>query len=88
VDIFCGDAKTFAWLVNTLPDQRVATAFKQPVKQLLRFNIESLHVIKFSLPRPVVQGSRLDRDMHGAQWAVLISELEIQHTIERAEADQ
>jgi hypothetical protein len=42
-----------------------------------RFDIESLAVIKFSFIRPAVQGSRFDRDMHGAQLGVLFAELEI-----------
>ena len=32
--------------------------------------------MKFSFPRPVPQGSRGDRDMHGAQWAMLLAEAE------------
>jgi hypothetical protein len=32
---------------------------------------------EFSFPRPVVQGARTDRDMHGAQWAVLLAELDL-----------
>ena len=34
-------------------------------------------VIKFSFIRPVVQGSRFDRDMHGAQLGVLLAEMDI-----------
>ena len=42
-----------------------------------RFELPDLHVLKFSFPRPVRQGSRLDRDMHAAQLAVLLEELDI-----------
>ena len=38
------------------------------------FRLEALNVIKISLPRPVVQGSLQDRDMHGAQWANVLTE--------------
>jgi hypothetical protein len=34
-------------------------------------------VIKFSFPRPIVQGTRFDRDMHGASFANLIADLDI-----------
>jgi hypothetical protein len=55
----------------------VAELFSQPSATLKRFDIEDLNVVKFSFPRPVVQGSRTDRDMHGAQWATLLSEYEL-----------
>ena len=42
-----------------------------------RFEIPGLNVVKFSFPRPEIQGTRQDRDMHGASWAVLIAEMQI-----------
>jgi hypothetical protein len=42
-----------------------------------RYDIADLAVIKFSLIRPNVQGSRFDRDMHGAQLAELFAETKI-----------
>ena len=42
-----------------------------------RFDIPDLNVIKISLPRPVVQGHIHDRDMHGAAWASVIAEMDI-----------
>jgi hypothetical protein len=36
-----------------------------------------VHVVKFSFPRPIVQGTRYDRDMHGASFANLIAELDV-----------
>ena len=48
-----------------------------PEQILKRFDIEDLRVIKFSVPRPVVQGSAADRDMHGAQYAALLEEHEL-----------
>jgi len=38
--------------------------------------LPDVRVIKFSFPRPVVQGTRFDRDMHGASFANLIAELD------------
>ena len=75
IDIFCGDGATYARLVPVLDTARVAALFGTPVQVLKRFDIPELYVVKFSLPRPVVQGSRADRDMHGAQWAALLEEL-------------
>ena len=77
IDVFCGDRKRFESLVKALSTERVASLFKQPTDSIKRFDISELNVIKFSFPRPVVQGNRFDRDMHGAQWAVLLTELEV-----------
>ncbi len=57
--------------------ERVASLFHTEPDQLKRFEIPSLNVVKFSLPRPQVQGTRFDRDMHGAGWAVLLAELDL-----------
>lgn len=77
VDIFCGNAEVFEAVKRALQTEAVAALFHQPSQLLKRFDIADLHVIKFSFPRPVVQGSRADRDMHGAQWAVLLAEFEL-----------
>ena len=77
IDIFCGDAETYQLIDSKLPTSTIASLLRQPEENLKRFSMASLNVIKFSLPRPQVQGSRLDRDMHGAQWAILLEELEI-----------
>ena len=77
LDIFCGDAKTFRHLCAALSTQTVAQAFQMAPEKLRRFDIASLNVIKFSLPRPQVQGTRLDRDMHGASFAEILSEMDL-----------
>ena len=77
IDIFCGEDTNFKRLSHGLDTQQLAKALNQMEHTIKRFDIESLNVIKFSLPRPVVQGHRLDRDMHGAQWALLIGEIVI-----------
>lgn len=77
VDIFCGDADRFARVCGALDTGEVARLFATPRQTLKRFDIADLAVVKFSLPRPVIQGSREDRDMHGAQWAHLLEEIEV-----------
>lgn len=77
VDIFCGTPETFQAVSRGLSTERVADRFDVPPDRLKRFDIDDLNVVKFSLPRPVVQGSRFDRDMHGAQWAVLVAGLDL-----------
>ncbi len=77
IDVFCGDAQTFEKVSLQLATDAVARLFDQPTQEDKRLDIADLNVVKFSLPRPVVQGDRADRDMHGAQWAVLLAEHEL-----------
>lgn len=77
VDVFCDGADSFARVRDGLDDATVARLFGVEPQLLKRFDIPSLNVVKFSVPRPVVQGTRADRDMHGAGWACLLEELEI-----------
>ncbi|WP_347311713.1 DUF4387 family protein [Defluviimonas sp. SAOS-178_SWC] len=77
IDIFCGNRAAFERISTGLDSARVAALFHLDPDQLKRFDIAELNVVKFSLPRPAVQGTRADRDMHGAAWAVLLEELEI-----------
>ncbi len=77
IDVFCGDAARFSQISKALDDAKIAHLFKADAVALKRFDIPALNVIKFSLPRPVIQGMRQDRDMHGAQWAMLLEELEV-----------
>lgn len=76
IDIFCGTETAFSH-VCAVSDATVAELFHTDPATLKRFEIPQLRVLKFSLPRPQVQGHRLDRDMHGAGWAVLLSELDL-----------
>ncbi|WP_323005364.1 DUF4387 family protein [Pseudorhodobacter sp.] len=75
IDIFCGSPEVYQRIMSQIDTSRVAALFDTPLQLVRRFDIADLHVIKFSIPRPVVQGSRSDRDMHGAQWACLLEEM-------------
>jgi hypothetical protein len=77
IDIFCDKPDVFDRLSAQLQTDDVARLYGVPSDGLKRFDIPDLRVIKFSLPRPVVQGSVHDRDMHGAQYAALLEELPI-----------
>lgn len=77
IDIFCGNPSAYQQVCDQLATQVVADLFQLNETTIKRFNISSLNVVKFSFPRPVVQGTRLDRDMHGAQWAILLEEFEM-----------
>ena len=76
IDIFCGSEPAFVQVCQGLATARVARVFAARPETLKRFEIHSLNVVKFSLPRPSIQGAIDDRDMHGASWAALLSEVE------------
>lgn len=75
IDIFCGSAEAFDRISAGLSTQAVARAFDMPSQMIKRFDIADLHVVKLSLPRPAIQGTAHDRDMHGAAWGPLVAEL-------------
>ena len=77
LDVFCGSAEAFETVRSRVSAADVAALFQVDATGIKRFEIASLNVVKFSVPRPVVQGDRYDRDMHGAQWAVLLGGLEL-----------
>ena len=77
IDIFCADAASFDTIRSALPTARIAALYGTREADVKRFELPALKVLKFSLPRPVVQGSREDRDMHASQWAIPLGELEI-----------
>lgn len=77
IDIFCPSAEVFSHVSRGLDTSRVAEVLKADAASLKRFDIADLNVVKFSLPRPAVQGTREDRDMHGASFANLLSEMEL-----------
>jgi hypothetical protein len=79
VDIFCGTPHAYEHVIARLSSATVAKAFGVNPQDIKRFDIANLHVVKFSLPRPHVQGSTLDPDMHGASWAALLAELPLEN---------
>lgn len=75
VDCFCNDRTDYQRLVEQLDTATVADALGVAVDDVQRFELDDLQVLKFGMPRPVVQGSLGDRDLHGAQWAHVIAAL-------------
>lgn len=78
IDIFCDSDQAYETVKTRLSTERVAAVFSMSANRLMRFDIDDLRVVKFSLPRPQVQGAADDRDLHGASWAALLEELELE----------
>ncbi|WP_420861899.1 DUF4387 family protein [Algirhabdus cladophorae] len=78
IDIFCDSPEAFQQACKIADDTRVARALGASTEVLKRYEIADLNVLKFSLPRPEIQGTRFDRDMHGASFANLLSDLALE----------
>jgi len=77
VDLFFKDKDSFFYACKNISNEEVSNILKIKRNHLKRFDIENLKVIKFSFPRKNIQGSRLDRDMHGASFAILFEKLSV-----------
>ena len=77
IDIFCANQTILKQISEYLPAERIATLYGTSVDLIKKFEISDLCVLKISLPRPVIQGSREDRDMHAAQYGWILAELEV-----------
>ena len=73
IDIFC-DADGYE-TVAAIPTE--AFAERLDAAEVRRFDLPGLEVVKISLPRPQVQGSLRDRDMHGAALAQVLAGMEV-----------
>ena len=76
IDIFCGCEEVYKDISLNLNNLKIANLLMINIEDLKRFEIDKLNVIKFSFPRNITQGHIFDRDMHGAQLAILLSEMD------------
>ncbi len=77
VDVFFDDADTYHRVCAALKTPDVAKLFAAEPQLLKRFEIDDLRVLKFSFPRPAIQGTPEDRDMHGAAAGALLGDVDI-----------
>lgn len=77
IDIFADEQSRYEHVKAVLDTASVASLLQVAESDLQRFELDDLCVIKFSFPRPVVQGSVRDRDMHGAQFAWVLHEMRL-----------
>ena len=74
IDIFCHATPGYQATLAVLDTNALAALLGCQPGAIRRFDIPELAVIKISLPRPQIQGTKQDRDMHGAAIAVLVEE--------------
>ena len=75
IDLFFKNKKNFTYACQNLSNEKISKILQVKSNKLKRFDIANLRVIKISFPRTNIQGSRLDRDMHGASFAILFQQI-------------
>jgi hypothetical protein len=77
LDVFLPDDAAY-WIADTLITADViADLYHVAPESLQIFRIPRLRVVKVSFPRPVVQGSLCDRDIHAGQHHVPLANLPV-----------
>ena len=77
IDIFCSNKKKFQMVVQNVTKIEISTLYKIPIEQINIFPIKNLNIVKITIPRPNIQGSSKDRDLHGASFGIILEELKI-----------
>ncbi|MCY4180842.1 MAG: DUF4387 family protein [Litoreibacter sp.] len=77
IDVFCNQDGSFDAVSACLTQEAVSPIYGVAPEDVLRFELRDLEVIKLSFPRPQIQGTREDRDMHGAAFACILEEMEV-----------
>jgi hypothetical protein len=70
LEAFMPDEETYRIADTLITTELISELYHVPPVSLQIFRIPDLHVVKVSFPRPIVQGSLRDRDMHAGQHHV------------------
>jgi uncharacterized protein DUF4387 len=70
LEAFMPDEETYRIADALITEELISELYHVPPASLQIFRIPDLRVVKVSFPRPVVQGSLRDRDMHAGQHHV------------------
>ena len=77
IDIFCSNKKKFNKVNQHLTEKKVSKLYKISKEEINVYPIKNLNIIKITIPRPNIQGSSKDRDLHGASFGIILEELKI-----------
>ena len=64
-----------------LDRRKIADLYRVPPDDVRIFHLPDLRAIKISFPRPVVQGSFTDRDIHAGQQHIPLAQLAISQRV-------
>lgn len=79
LEIFCGSAEAYEKIKQSenVSVENVARLYRVDSEDVQEFYLPSIHVIKYSFPRPFPSGYRYENDMHYGQQYRIIENLEI-----------
>lgn len=79
VDVFCENSENYEKIKSShkINQETVGRLYKVSPELVKIFFVDNIHVIKFSYPREVPQGDAFERDMHGGQQYIELSNFEI-----------
>ncbi len=77
LDIFCSDQDDYLKIKNSpnMNKKVIGNLYEVDPEKVKIFFVDSIFVIKVSIPRKVPQGDKYERDMHGGQQYIELSEL-------------
>ncbi len=77
IDLFLDGPENYARFAGdpALSAEAIATLYGVQAAQVKRFAIDTLNVVKISIPRSAPQGGAMERDMHGGQQYVPMLDL-------------
>lgn len=79
LDVFFKSRKDYDQAIqhDYISSEIIHELYHTPIDQILIFRCENLNTVKVSIPRPVIQGSIHDRDIHGGQQFSLLSNIRV-----------
>jgi hypothetical protein len=77
IDVFFANDTDYEQGAGVLTGEAVARAYHIEPAYVRLYRMPTIRVIKVSFPRPVVQGSFGDRDMHSGQQYIPLADLPI-----------
>jgi hypothetical protein len=79
LDVFCDTDAAYAAIAaeHVITPERIGELYDVDPALVRVFRLPNLCVVKISFPRPVTAGSARDRDVHGGQQHVPLSQLSL-----------
>jgi hypothetical protein len=85
LDVFMPDEEAYRIADTLITPDVIADLYHVAPESLQIFRIPQLRIVKISFPRPVIQGSLHDRDMHSGQHHVPLASLPVPPGTQNAE---
>jgi Domain of unknown function (DUF4387) len=75
IEAFMADDRTYRIADELITAELISELYHVPPASVQVFRIPDLRVVKVSFPRPLIQGSLHDRDMHAGQHHVPLANI-------------